>query len=493
MASLSLNGTVIPPPCPSHIQKALQHALISKENLLDKEINPVAYFMNFTRFEENANKLFEAFSILKTTKTTHTFAIKSNPLGGVLKKACKLKLGAECASIVEVKHAIQCGFEKEKIVFDSPAKTNSEIEFCIKNRIYMNCDNLNEIERVAAVLTKLKSDVLAPRVGLRINPGLGSGKISTSSTATKTSKFGVYIGNNKDEIIEKCKKYKFISGFHVHVGSQGCPLDMLVDGVKCITNLAVEINNIIRHDSTSNRQQQITILDFGGGLGINYDSDEDAKIHYLEYAKKLKESIVEFNDNNNSDNRFEIFTEFGRSMIQKCGWIGTYVNNVKNNSGRNIATCHVGSDMFLRTAYLPKQWAHRISVFSSAIVLDDNNNNNRRRRTTIINERIIKEKNEFELYDIAGPLCFSGDMIATKRLMPKILEGDWLVVHDAGGYTYSMHSRYNSIPAPAVYSYRYQQSNNNEDMDDKEKVELLEFNIVKERETWEDVCKFCNS
>ena len=35
-------------------------------------------------------------------------------------------------------------------------------------------------------------------------------------------------------------------------------------------------------------------------------------------CKKLKESIVEFNDNNNSDNRFEIFTEFGRSMIQKC-------------------------------------------------------------------------------------------------------------------------------------------------------------------------------
>ena len=53
--------------------------------------------------------------------------------------------------------------------------------------------------------------------------------------------------------------------------------------------------------------------------------------------------------------------------------------------------------MFLRTAYLPKQWAHRISVFSSAIVLDDNNNNNRRRRTTIINERIIKEKMNLNL------------------------------------------------------------------------------------------------
>jgi diaminopimelate decarboxylase len=385
-------------------------------------------------------------------------------LVGVLKKACQLNLGAECASIVEVKHAIQCGFAKEKIVFDSPAKTNQEIKFCIENGVYMNCDNLNEVDRVANVFANLEIDS-DPRVGLRINPGLGAGKIATSSTATKTSKFGVYVGDYKSDIIEACRKYKWLNGFHVHVGSQGCGLEMLVDGAKCIALLAVEINALGRQEG---QRQQISILDFGGGLGINYDSDDDAKIHYKEYAKRLKASIREFNDDGNALDHFEIFTEFGRSMIQKCGWVATYVNNVKNNGGRNIATCHVGSDMFLRTAYLPRQWSHRITVF--AVGTDG------RPR-----ERTVEHDDELETYDIAGPLCFSGDMMATKRSMPRILQGDWLVVHDAGGYTYSMHSRYNSIPAPAVYSYTY---------GGKESVKIQEFKTLKKRETWEEVCQF---
>ena len=37
--------------------------------------------------------------------------------------------------------------------------------------------------------------------------------------------------------------------------------------------------------------------------------------------------------------------------------------------------------------------------------------------------------------------------------LPKVEKGDIIVVHDTGGYTMSMYSKYNSITPSAVYGY----------------------------------------
>ena len=53
--------------------------------------------------------------------------------------------------------------------------------------------------------------------------------------------------------------------------------------------------------------------------------------------------------------------------------------------------------------------------------------------------------------DIAGPLCFAGDMAGTDRTLPLIEPGDYVVLHDTGAYYFSNPFYYNALPAPAVY------------------------------------------
>ena len=60
----------------------------------------------------------------------HCFAIKANPIRGVLKTVLDTGfMGAECASIAEVIHAHECGFLPEKIVYDSPVKSKVVLEY----------------------------------------------------------------------------------------------------------------------------------------------------------------------------------------------------------------------------------------------------------------------------------------------------------------------------------------------------------------------------
>ena len=73
-------------------------------------------------------------------------------MSGVLRQAQKLGFGAECASMGEVKHAIELGFDPAKIIYDSPVKTKTNLEIAIKQGIYFNLDNVDEILKVDELL-----------------------------------------------------------------------------------------------------------------------------------------------------------------------------------------------------------------------------------------------------------------------------------------------------------------------------------------------------
>ncbi|RLN06800.1 hypothetical protein BBO99_00002322 [Phytophthora kernoviae] len=423
----------------------LVQAAISQKLLHDD--SPLTNLFSWDAFQKRLDNLHAAFP---EPEFNHALAVKTNPTRGLLRGGRAAGCGAECASIAEAKHSLSLGFEPRKVVYDSPCKTLGELREMILAGVYINVDNEEEIRKVNEIFTELGSSEEtmkqhASQIGLRINPVVGGGTIDATSTATVTSKFGLALtAETKPRLLAIYKQNPWLQGMHVHVGSQGCPLDLLAAGAKKAVAFALEVNAHVG-------KMQVCVLDIGGGMPTVYDGGEREAYDFKEYADSVREQVPELFTSGFSS----IITEFGRSIFVKPGITVSKVEAVKDWAGQHIAVVHVGADQFPRTAYLPELWSHCISVLDS-----------QGRPKTDPSSAYLRQ-------DIAGPLCFSGDFLAKQVLLPPIQVGDFVVIHDTGGYTMSMHSKYNSRQVSSHYAYSGSSN-------------TIKFALLKERETTEE-------
>ncbi len=393
------------------------HHQILNQLLVDEIVTPeltAIGVMDFDGLELTVKQLLEAFP----DNFKHTFAVKANGLLSVLKKLKESGMGAEVASPGELTLALKADFDINDIIFDSPAKTQADLRVCLSQNISLNIDNLQELARLDELIKGFPDT--KSFVGFRVNPQIGSGGISSTSTATQTSKFGYPLadGNNYQQLIEIYKQRPWLRSIHTHTGSQGCPLELMAKGIKVITELAERINDSVG-------QQQITRIDIGGGLPVNFSSDE-IKPTFSEYADLLKQEVpLLFTD------KYQVKTEFGRAVAAKNGFILTRVEYTKQSGDRHIAITHAGAQIITRTAFLPQSWPIRVTGFTS--------------------DGEIKTENPVTT-DVAGPCCFAADLITKEKSLPKLEQNDYVMVHDTGAYYFSNHFDYNSLPRVAVYS-----------------------------------------
>ncbi len=407
-------------------------------NVIDNNLTAIG-IMDFDGLKKTVDDAYAAFS----ENFYHTFAVKANALVSVLTALREYGMGAEVASSGELLIALKAGYIAQEIIFDSPAKTMADLRTCIKSGISINIDNLQELARVDELMDEFPDTESI--IGFRINPQIGGGKISSTSTATATSKFGYALadGDNKQALITIYQQRPWLKSIHTHTGSQGCALDLMATGVKSIANLAEEINEIIG-------QQQITRLDIGGGLPVNFSS-EDVTPTFSEYADVLRAHVpILFT------NKYQVKTEFGRAIAAKNGVIVTRVEYTKNSGGRHIATTHAGAQILTRTAFLPKSWPLRVTGYTA-----------KGDEKTVASAEVVAT-------DVAGPCCFAGDLIAVNQQLPKLDQNDYVMVHDTGGYYFSNHFDYNSLPRVAIYSVTGE--------DDS-----LQFDCIREADSLEDV------
>ncbi len=411
------------------IAKIFKRAL-DRKNLI-KSINSAIIFYDLSFLENRLTQIKKSFP----SGTLNTVAIKANPLVKNLQFFKRNGFGLEAASFPELYLAEKAGVHPSKIVFDSPAKTIEEITYALKLGVHINADSFDELERISFLRRKIKSK---STVGIRINPQVGTGKIKITSVAGEYSKFGIPIKQYRKDLQKAFLKFDWLTGVHLHIGSQGISADMLLKGIGIVYEFAEKTNALLAAKGLSNR---IKIFDIGGGLPIRY-KNSDSEVSVSVYAKKMKKNFPLL-----FSSKYKLITEFGRWINANVGWTVSRVEYVKKQRKINTAVIHVGADMFVRSVYNPGEWHHNISVLDS--------------------KGMIKSGNR-KKYVIAGPLCFSGDKIATDVLLPEIEPGDFLVIHDTGAYTLSMWSRYNSRLIPKIIGY-YNDGNR--------------FSIIKKRET----------
>ena len=411
----------------------------------------------------------------------------------------------------EIEIALHSGMNYKDIVYDSPCKTTRELKYAIKKNINFNIDNFEELARVESIINTLPStSINIPRnlnIGIRVNPAIGSGTIAETSTATADSKFGINIDEYYGQLCKYYTKYAWLNSIHCHIGSQAMSIKQTVNGIKKTVDLVERINaGRCRSRKGSDHDLHISTIDIGGGLAINYDSDE-IKPTFYDFVNELRNKIpVLFNNNNNNNNpnKYKIITEFGRSLVQKSGFIVSKVEYVKENGGKNIAIIHAGAQLFVRTAYQPDVWKHRLSVFKQNSRQPPRQASRQATRQANIEANIETNRGDSDLncnlvkYDIAGPLCFSGDYVARDVLLPRVSSGDYIIIHDSGGYCYSMFSRYNNRYAPPIYGYtdqlqatdNYNKNNINVNINKNKNNNHVKMELLKDGETAEDIIPF---
>ena len=374
---------------------------VSSLELVDKFDTPL-YVLAERRIRENYRRLYEALR-RRYEKVRIYYSAKANTGLSVLKILESEGSYLDAVSPGEVFLALKAGFTSDRILFTGTSVRNDELRYLVDSGVTINIDSLSQLRRLLKIHVP---EVLS----VRVNPEIGAGHHEHCITAGRNSKFGIW-----DADVVKAYRYAKNAGvkrfgIQMHIGSGILTIEPFLLAAEKLLNIAYHIREEL--------DVRFDFVDLGGGIGVPYKPEEKPLDIDL-YAENLIKLYVErINEYDLGEPWFCI--EPGRYIICDAGILLTLVNTVKTTPFKKFVGVDAGFNTLIRPAMYGSY--HPIIVANK-----------------------LRSKDE-EVYDIAGPLCESGDLLATDRKLPKISEGDLLAILNAGAYGFSMSSNYNSRP-----------------------------------------------
>lgn len=396
----------------------LQFAI--QKNYIQPEEDRLVYFYNLD-FLQNKYQLIQSCF---PSNSIHTIPVKTAPLMGLLKLAVQNGMGLECASEIEFEMALKA--QASHIVVNAPLKTPRLIKLLqnCHTKVFINVNDLKELDQFEQVYQK-------HHISIRINPLVDIATANYLQTANQYSKFGHLI-SKENELVSYLQKYPFVSGLHVHTGSNFKDFSPTIEGILKVYELAEKINSKLNNPIQS--------INIGGGLAASCDLNL--------FTKQLFDKIQPLNQG-----KYLILTEYGRFVYQDSAFAASVVELIKNQIDKDLILSHFGGQAFVREIYTNDKYQFPIEVLQQ--------------------EESLNQKN----YAIAGPLCYGGDFLIDNLSLPIVKENDWIIANQVGGNSLGLFSKHCSQPFPKVLGFKKQGNQ-------------LFFTVLKQKELPENVINF---
>lgn len=379
---------------------------------LAKNYGTPIYVINEDIIRERYARLFKSLKKYYDKIRIH-YAVKANTNMAVLAILNQLGSHLDCVSTGEIYIAQKVGFSPDRILYTGNNYTDEELLFALENRVMLNLDARSQIDRLIRILDSRDFLEKRPLLSFRVNPEFGGGHHDHCITAGPNTKFGI-LDRDIVDVYRKAIKNGFSKfGIHMHIGSG--ILD--VNTFKIAAEKYLEIVKKI----TENLDINFEFIDFGGGIGIPYRPEEEP-LNIDQYAKTMIGLFKKYNEECSLGDPF-FCIEPGRFITAESCIILSEVTTIKKMKDQNYVGIDAGFNILIRPTMYGSY--HHIEVVN----------------------KMDLPKNE--VYNITGPICESGDVLARERKLPKISENDIIAILDAGAYGFTMNSNYNSRPRPA--------------------------------------------
>jgi diaminopimelate decarboxylase len=327
------------------------------------------------------------------------FAVKALPNPALLKALVQAGSGLDCSSATELRLAQASSAVGENIVFTSNNTSQSEYNEALGVGALITFDDTRYLQR---------AERLPSVVAFRVSPQ-GAPSQSALMGGAAGSKFGVPREKLSDAYAEARRRGATRFGIH----GMACANELNV------TNAVRSAEDLVEIAGSLHRTLGIAFeyINFGGGLGIPYRS-EDEPFDFGRYSSKICEAIAATFLNE----RPRILTECGRYVSGPHGILVARVIN-RLSKEREIAGLDASMSALMRPAIYPNAY-HHISLPFAA-------------------------EREHVVVDVVGSMCENIDRFAVARPLPDPREGDIVYIHDTGAHGHAMGFTYNGRLRPA--------------------------------------------
>ena len=341
---------------------------------------------------------------------TARYAMKASPNRAILKIFAKAGLHIDASSGHEVHRAMAAGIPARHISL-SAQELPVDLSDLLDSGIQLNACSLAQLERFG----QIKS---GGQVGIRINPGAGSGGNNRTNVGGPSSSFGIW-HHWIPQIKAILEKYNLTAvRIHTHIGSGSDP-DVWLKVAKMNFDIVRQFPDV-------------TTLNLGGGFKVGRMPDEkstDLQVVGMPVKEKFEDFAVE------TGRQIHLEVEPGTFLLANAGALLSKVQDVVSTGegGYEFIKLDTGMTELLRPSIYGAQ--HPISLLQSS------------------------KKSEAKDYVIVGHCCESGDILTPAAGDPELLAtralplaeiGDYCVIDGTGAYASAMTPKhYNSYPEAA--------------------------------------------